>query len=294
MNYSKEQLLAWCRTSVEDLTNHPDLKVPLRICTDSESMGALMADELVEVIESGNKEGRVTRAILPAGPTAWYQPFARQVNQNAISLRNLVVYHMDDCLDWEGKTLPEGHPYNFRTFMQRRFYDPVSESLAVPDENRRWLTTGNYLEMSAEILTQEIDITIGGWGQDGHLAYNQAPRHPYHTVTVDQLRESTARVQVNNLDTVIALSQRMFGGAYQFVPPMSITLGIKECLSAKKVRLYSDTGAWKQTALRVALFGPLTPEYPFTLLQEHPDALLTATRDTAAHPLSQHPEWELL
>ena len=62
---------------------------------------------------------------------------------------------------------------------------------------------------------------------------------------------------------------------------------------ARRVRLFSDTGAWKQTALRVALFGPETPEYPITLLQSHPDALITATRDTATHPLSMHPEWDL-
>jgi glucosamine-6-phosphate deaminase len=91
---------------------------------------------------------------------------------------------------------------------------------------------------------------------------------------------------------VIALGHRSFGAAYQFVPPMSITLGMKECLSARKVRLYSDTGAWKQTALRVALFSEITPEYPITLLQEHPDALLTATMDTAAHPISENPHWE--
>ena len=107
------------------------------------------------------------------------------------------------------------------------------------------------------------------------------------------MRNSTIRVQENNWDTILALAQRTFGAAYQFVPPMSVTLGMKECLSAKKVRLFSDTGAWKATALRVALFGPLTPEYPITLLQEHPDALITATRATATHPISEHPEWDL-
>ena len=96
------------------------------------------------------------------------------------------------------------------------------------------------------------------------------------------------------IDTIIALAQRTFGSAYQFVPPMSVTLGIKECLSARKVRLFSDTGAWKQTALRVALFGPLTPEYPITLCQEHPDAQLTATVETASHPISENPDWELI
>jgi glucosamine-6-phosphate deaminase len=68
---------------------------------------------------------------------------------------------------------------------------------------------------------------------------------------------------------------------------------LKECLSAEKVRLFSDTGAWKQTALRAALFSKPDPEYPLTLLQEHTDALLTATMETATHPISIHPEWDL-
>jgi len=88
-------------------------------------------------------------------------------------------------------------------------------------------------------------------------------------------------------------AQRTFGAAYQFVPPMSVTLGMRECLAARQIRLFSDTGAWKQTALRVALFAEPTPEYPITLLQTHPDALLTATLETARHPLAEHPEWEL-
>ena len=100
-------------------------------------------------------------------------------------------------------------------------------------------------------------------------------------------------MQENNVDTVVALAQRTFGGAYQLVPPMSVTLGMREILAARRIRLFSDTGAWKQTALRVGLFSPVTAEYPITLLQDHPDALLTATVETATHPISLHPEWDL-
>jgi glucosamine-6-phosphate deaminase len=136
-------------------------------------------------------------------------------------------------------------------------------------------------------------LVYGGWGQDGHVAYNQARRHPYLPVTLEALRASTVRIQENNWDTILALAQRTFGAAYQFVPPMSVTLGMQEILAAKKIRLFADTGAWKQTALRVALFGPLTVEYPITLLQEHRNVLLTATIATASHPISEHPEWDL-
>jgi glucosamine-6-phosphate deaminase len=113
-------------------------------------------------------------------------------------------------------------------------------------------------------------------------------------VTLEEVANSTIRIQENNYDTILALAQRTFGGAYQFVPPMSITLGVRGCLSAKRVRVYSDTGSWKQTALRVALFSEPTPEYPMTLLQRHPDAIITATEETASHPISENPDWELL
>jgi glucosamine-6-phosphate deaminase len=136
-------------------------------------------------------------------------------------------------------------------------------------------------------------LTYGGWGQDGHVAYNQSRRHPFAPITLEQLAASSIRIQENNWDTVIALAHRTFGAAWQFVPPMSVTLGMQECLSAASIRLFSDTGAWKQTALRVALFSPPTAEYPITLLQRHFDALITATADTARHPISLHPEWDL-
>jgi glucosamine-6-phosphate deaminase len=177
--------------------------------------------------------------------------------------------------------------------MESVFYGPVGRDLAVPEENRNWLMPGTVEEVRKKIHEAAVDVTYGGWGQDGHVAYNQARRHPFSLVTVEELREASIRVQENNIDTIIAFAHRSFGAAYQFVPPMSVTLGVKEFLSARKVRLFSDTGAWKQTALRGALFGPVTPEYPITLLQEHPDALITATVETARHPIGEHPEWDL-
>ena len=176
--------------------------------------------------------------------------------------------------------------------MEKHFYGEILPELAVPREQRYFPTPALIETIKEKIKDSSIDLTLGGWGQDGHVAYNQTRRHPFSKISVEQLRNSELRVQDNNLDTIIALGQRTFGGAYQFVPPMSITLGLKECLSAKKIRLFSDTGSWKQTALRVALFSKETVEYPITLLQTHADALITATYETASHPIAENPGWE--
>jgi glucosamine-6-phosphate deaminase len=201
---------------------------------------------------------------------------------------------MDECLDWQCRALPTKHPYNLRSFMEEHFYGPIEPGLAVPEPQRFWLLPASIEQVRAALRRDAIDITLGGWGQDGHVAYNQAPRHPYSHLSLEDVANSSIRIQENNLDTLLALAHRTFGAAYQFVPPMSITLGLSECLSAKSVRVYSDIGAWKQTALRVALFSAPTPEYPMTLLQNHPNALITAPIETARHPISENLDWELL
>lgn len=287
------QLYEWCKIPAESLPDHSGLRVPYRQLANSRELGEAMARDLVEIVAENNRKCLPTRAIIPCGPKCWYEPFANLVNSASISLRTLTVFHMDECLDWQGQLLPRNHPYNFRTFMESHFYDPIRPELAVPEEQRFWLSPAT-IEITKDALgVAPIDITIGGWGQDGHIAYNQAGRHPLHHPTIDDLLRSTIRIQENNIDTLIALAQRSFGAAYQFVPPMSVTLGLRECLSAKKVRVYSDTGSWKQTALRVALFSDPVAEYPITLLQNHPDALVTATLETARHPISENPDWEL-
>jgi glucosamine-6-phosphate deaminase len=287
-----EELYAWCKVPFSELEKHPERKIPFRLCRDSNEMGEIMARELVDEIQIHNQRHEMTRAIIPCGPTCWYKPFTDLVMGDRVSLKNLVVFHMDECLDWQGREIPRNHPYNFRGYMEKHFYGPVEPDFSVEIENRNWLNANNIEEITEKIWSAPIDITYGGWGQDGHIAYNQARRHPYSQISLEELRNATIRIQENNLDTIIALAQRTMGMAYQFVPPMSVTLGVKECLSAMKVRLFSDTGAWKQAALRVALFSPVTAEYPITLLQEHPDALITATVDTATHPISLHPEWD--
>ena len=288
-----KDLLEWCRIPARELLGHPKLRVPFRLVADSAEMGRVMARELVDTIAARNAQGLETRAIVPCGPSAWYAPWTEEVNSRRVSLARLIVFHMDECLDWQGRPLPAGHPYNFRSYMERHFYGGIEARLNVPEAQRHWLLPSTIEGVRAAIDAAPVDITLGGWGQDGHVAYNQARRHPFHHVTLEELAASTIRIQENNLDTVLALAHRTFGAAYQFVPPLSVTLGMRECLSARQVRVFSDTGAWKQTALRVALFSEPTPEYPISLLQRHPDALITATFETARHPISEHPEWEL-
>ena len=115
------QLYKWCSIPAEELPLHTDLRVPYRQVADAPTLGSLMAEELSAIIENNNQNGTMTRAIIPCGPKCWYEPFANLVNSRGISLKHLFVFHMDECLDWQGQLLPHNHPYNFRTFMEQYF-----------------------------------------------------------------------------------------------------------------------------------------------------------------------------
>ena len=86
------------------------------------------------------------------------------------------------------------------------------------------------------------------------------------------------------MDTIIAHAQRRAGGNPFAVPPMSVTLGMRELLGARKLRLYLDTGEWKQTILRILLFSEPDVDYPATLVRDHPDVHVVADRASATSP----------
>ena len=114
-----KMLFKWCEIPFKELVNHPKFKIPFCLVKDSEEMGLLMAEELVHLISRNNEKGKETRAIIPCSPSCWYRPFTDLVNKQGFNLKDFIMFHMDDCLDWQGRTLPVNLPYNFKAVMER-------------------------------------------------------------------------------------------------------------------------------------------------------------------------------
>jgi glucosamine-6-phosphate deaminase len=282
---SSDELFKWCKIPPEELPRHPGAKVKLKIVPTPHAVYEEFANTLVEEVKAHRAAGIPTRWILPCGPRGQYPLFIERVNRERISLRNVHIFHMDDHLDWQGRPLPLDHPYCYEGWMTRNFYDRIHPDLSVPPAQRHFPRVSAVDEMAAKI--QEvggIDTTYGGIGYRGHIAYNEPPRSPWYRISVEEFRSSTTRILHLNEDTLIALSQRGAGGCSDVIPPMVITLGMRELLSAKRLRLYSETGAWKQTVIRILLFGQVSPEIPATYCQEHPDCVVTVDEATAACP----------
>ena len=277
----KEKLYEWCQIPVNKLEDHPDLKMKVKIFDTKEEVLQWAAQDLIDEVVKNNAAGKPTRWILPCGPTGQYKIFADIVNKEGISLKNVHVFHMDDLLDWETRPLPLNHPLSYQGWMRRAFYDPIDPSLAIPEEQRHFPTPFDIDSVSRAIeACGGTDAMYTGVGYHGHIAYNEPPYDPWRTITEEEFLNSKSRILPINVDTTIAVSQREMGGCSHIVPPLGITIGMKDMLSAKRIRLLSITGSWKRTVLRIALFGPQTIEYPVTFVQRHPDSMLIVDRDT--------------
>lgn len=282
---SSEQLFEWCKIPPEDLPKDRRAKVKLRILPMPCNVYVDIATTMIEELKTNNAANRPTRWILPCGPRGQYPIFTERVNRERISLKNVHIFHMDDHLDWQGRHLPFVHPYSYRGWMTRNFYDRIDSSINVPLDQRHFPDISK-LDAMAEGMEQVggIDSVYGGIGYRGHIAFNEPPRSPWYRVSKEEFRNSTTRILHLNDDTLIALSQRGAGGCSNVIPPMVVTVGMRELLAAKRIRLYSETGAWKQTVIRIVLFGNVSPEVPATYVQEHGDCVITVDAATAACP----------
>ncbi len=111
-----------------------------------------------------------------------------------------------------------------------------------------------------------IDMQLLGIGPDGHIGFNEPDEF------------FTKETHVVDLDpSTIEANARFFASADD-VPRQAVTMGMGGIMGAKKVLLIAS-GASKKEILEKALFGPITPEVPASLLQLHPDLTVVCAVD---------------
>jgi glucosamine-6-phosphate deaminase len=211
-----------------------------------------------------------------------YPRLAEIANRERLSWRNVHVFQMDEFLDWQGRPVPLSHPLSFEAAM-RRFFASIDPELRIPDSQYHVPHPFRIDEMSQAIeRAGGIDACFGGIGYHGHVAFNEPPLSRWRSVTVEELRNSLTRVVTLGADSIIVQSITSAGGCAEAVPPMAVTLGMRDILRARKIRLYCAGGARHQAVFRIAVAGEVRVEYPATLVQGHADAVVCTDAATAA------------
>jgi glucosamine-6-phosphate deaminase len=277
-----DKLRDWLAVPTDELPARA--RIPVTVLDTPADVHRHCAEEMFEEIAAAAAAGRPLRVIVPIGPTAQYRLLADRINDAGLSLEHVTYFGMDQCLDWQARPLPAGHPFDFESAFHELFLERLDARLRPPADQVIFPSIHELDRATDELAAVPADSTYGGVGFHGHLAFNEPPSSPWTRVALDQLRRSRTRILALRTDTLIALAQRKLGGNVYGVPPMAMTLGMTELLSARRLRLYTDGGAWKQTIMRILLFAEPTVDFPVTLASEHPDVHVTLDAASATPP----------
>lgn len=239
-----------------------------------------LAEEMCREIRANNAAGRRTVFICPVGPVGQYPIFVRLVNREGLSLQNCWFLNMDEYLTDDGKWIDKDSPLSFRGFMDREVYGKITPELLMPPDQRVF-PDPNDLERIPALIRQlgGVDVTFGGIGITGHLAFNE----PQPQLTPEEFAQLPTRVLDISPETRATNCVGDLGGALEAMPHRCVTIGMKEILSARKLRLavFRD---WHRAVCRRAAYGEVTAAFPATLAQNHPDALLYVNANAAQQP----------
>ena len=180
-------------------------------------------------------------------------------------------FHLDEYIG-----LSDDHAASFRKYLRERFVErlPLSAFHYVNGEGD---AQAECDRLGALIRTHPIDVAFIGIGENGHLAFNDPPadfetEEPYLVVDLDD-----------------ACRQQQFGEGWfpslDAVPKRAISMSVNQILKSKQI-VCTVPDERKSEAVNAAVAGPVTPEVPASILQNHSEVNLFLDR-AAASRLSQ-------
>ncbi len=235
----------------------------LIIARNREEMGKWVASQaaadLCRVIEQ-----RGEARLLIATGSSQFEVLESLAKHHEVDWRKVTGYHLDEYIG-----VAPTHPASFCGYLKSRFVDQV------PLKNFHYLRgdhdVANTIRLVGQSLTQPatpgpaIDVALVGIGENGHLAFNDPPAdfeidEPYIVVTLDQ-----------------ACRQQQVGEGWfpdlASVPTQAISMSIKQIMRAARIYC-SVPDERKAVAVQQSLEGPVTPDVPASILQQHGECML--------------------
>lgn len=193
-----------------------------------------------------------------SSPLGLYQNLINHYNNKDISFKNVVTYNLDEYCG-----LPRLHPQSYYSFMYQNLFSHID----IKDENV-FLPNGEASDLEAECKNYNalldkanIDIQILGIGSNGHIGFNE-PGTPFSQETF--IVELTSKTREDN---------KRFFSSLDEVPTKAITMGINNIMQAKMIILIAS-GKGKAEAIRKLINGPVSVDFPASILQKHPHTIV--------------------
>ena len=213
------------------------MRIEVRVVGDAAAVTADMARWMADELRERNTRGEPTRWIVPVGPVDQYPILAEICNRERISLRNALIFNMDEYCYAAGRLIPPDHPLSFVGCMNRKFYELLDPELRPLPENRIFPDPNDLEALPRRIIAVGgIDVCFGGIGINGHIAFNEPPE-PGERISADEFRSLPTRVLPLARETR-TINSVTVGGDLWTIPPKCVTIGMREILAAREIRIY--------------------------------------------------------
>ena len=256
--------------------------VRVRVLGDMASIARDMAEAMVEEIRRAERDGRDATFIVPVGPVDQFPILAETINREHIDVKNVCFINMDEYLSDDDRWIDVDHPLSFRGYMDRLFYSRLNPELAPRSENRVFPDPFDCGAVQKIIDKRGgVDVCFGGIGINGHIAFNEPPE-PGENIGNDAFANLPTRV-LNLSRETRTINSVTVGGEIAVIPRRAVTVGMRECLRARKLRFYCNR-PWQSAVVRRVLHGLITAACPASLLRLHGDAEIAMADYVAAKP----------
>jgi glucosamine-6-phosphate deaminase len=206
------------------------------------------------IVATGASQMEMLAALSAAPDIAWDQ---------------VTAFHLDEYVG-----LPITHPASFRKYLWERFHRLLPRPLrAFHYVDAETDPQGECKRLAAIIREHPIDVAFVGIGENGHLAFNDPPadfatEEPYLVVNLD---DACRRQQ---------LGEGWFP-TFDDVPKRAISMSCRQILKSSNI-VCTVPDRRKAQAVKGAVEGPVTPDVPASILQQHPRATLYLDSESAS------------
>jgi glucosamine-6-phosphate deaminase len=233
-------------------------KAQVAICPSRATLGLHAARKAAEIIQAAvAKRGRA-RIIVATG-NSQLDFIGALVEQEEIAWPRVEMFHMDEYIG-----LPPQHPASFRLWLKTR----VEDKLLLAEAN---YICGDAPDVEAEIARYSallaaapIDCAFVGFGENGHIAFNDPPSADF---------DDPVAMKIVELDPACRRQQVGEGHFKDIdsVPRTAITITCSGLFRADAWICCVPEGR-KASAVRDALTGPITTSCPASVVRRKPCA----------------------
>ncbi len=221
------------------------------------------AERLGEVLDAGSEA-----SIIVATGASQFEMLS-SLSRSDLSWPSITGFHLDEYIG-----ISITHEASFRKYLRQRF---VSQ-LPLPLKAFHFLDGEGDAEAECTRVGQlisatTVDVAFVGIGENGHLAFNDPPadfetESPYLVVDLDE-----------------ACRQQQLGEGwfpdFDSVPQKAISMSVQQIMKSDMI-VCTVPDQRKAEAVKNAVSGPVSPDVPASILQNHPNCHLFLDKEAAS------------